>query len=188
MPKKKYEYHGLRNTPEYNIWNSMKQRCVNPRSSSFKRYGAVGITVCDRWKNSFASFYQDMGPRPSKEHSVERIDNLLGYSPENCRWATPEEQANNTKSNLLITAHEVTQTAAQWEKDTGVPSYVIRARIHNHGWSPERAVSSPVGKQIYYKGRYQTLAQWCRELNLEYYKVQQRIKKLHWLPNRAFEK
>jgi hypothetical protein len=188
MAKQKREFHGMRRTPEYDIWNSMKQRCGNPNTSSYKRYGAIGIGVCERWKNSFVAFYEDMGPRPSAHHSVERTDNNAGYCPENCRWATPEEQANNTRSNFLLTVDGKTQTVAMWEKETGIPSFVIRSRIHNHGWTPKKAVTRPVGKQITYKGESKTLAQWCRDLSLDYDRVSQRINKLQWSVKDAFEK
>jgi hypothetical protein len=187
VDKQKREFHGLRNTPEYGIWNSMKQRCSNPKTVSYKRYGAVGIRVCERWEASFLAFHKDMGQRPSSLHSIERINNSLGYSPENCRWATPEEQANNTSSNFLLTIDGRTQSVATWDRETGTPSYIIRARIHNHGWSPKDAVFKPVGKLISYKGRSQTLARWCRELGLNYDRINQRIRKLHWPAEKAFE-
>jgi len=188
MTKQKREFHGLRNTPEYAIWNSMKQRCYNPKHVSYKRYGALGIDICKEWKESFNTFYRDMGPRPSSQYSIERIDNTLGYMPKNCRWATAKEQANNTRNNYIISAFGKAQTVAMWEMETGIPSYVIRARIHRHKWPPEKAVSSPVGKQIEYKGKKDTLSNWCKLLRLDYFKVQQRIKKLGWSATDAFEK
>jgi hypothetical protein len=186
--KKKREFHGLRKSPEYNLWNSMKQRCHNPNSASYERYGAVGVRVCERWIESFASFYKDMGPRPSNQHSVERIENSQGYCPGNCKWATAKEQANNTKNNLVISAFGKTKTLSMWAHETGIPSFVIRSRIQILGWPPEKAVCSPVGKMIEYKGKSDTLAGWCQSLGLDYGKVQQRIKKLGWSTQDAFEK
>lgn len=84
--------HGLWGTPEYNAWSSMKARCRDPKN---RRYGARGITVCKRWNDSFLAFLEDMGPRPSPEHSLDRIDNDGNYEPDNCRWVTPEVQAQN---------------------------------------------------------------------------------------------
>jgi hypothetical protein len=187
MEKQKREWHGLRKTTEYNIWNGMKQRCYNPNDVSYFRYGGVGVTVCDKWKDSFLAFYEDMGPRPTKHHSIDRKDNSLGYSPDNCRWATATEQANNTKSNFRITIDGESKTVAEWSSRSSVPSYVIRARIHNHGWPHKKAVFAPVGKKLIYKGREETLMTWCRLLSLDYDKVQQRIKKLGWPTERAFE-
>jgi len=187
MEKQKREWHGLRKTTEYNIWSAMKQRCSNPNTTEYPRYGGAGVVVCDKWKDSFLAFYTDMGPRPTIHHSVDRKDNSLGYSPDNCRWATAIEQANNTKSNFCITINGESKTVSDWSRVTGVPSYVIRARIHNHCWPHEKAVFSPVGKKLHYKGREETLTTWCNLLSLDYDKVQQRIKKLGWTPERAFE-
>lgn len=187
MEKQKREWHGLGKTNEYNIWNSMKQRCCNPNTISYSRYGGIGITVCDKWKDSFLAFYEDMGPRPTSHHSIDRKDNNLGYFPDNCHWSTVIEQANNTKSNFRLTIDGESKTVAEWSRITGVPSYVIRTRIHRHCWPHKKAVFSPVGKKICYKGREETLAAWCSLLSLNYSKVQQRIKKLGWTIEKAFE-
>ena len=82
--------HGKSGTSEYNIWHGMKQRCLNPKNKGFPNYGGRGITVCDRWINSFENFYEDMGPRPSLEHSIDRKENNGNYEPGNCHWTTEE--------------------------------------------------------------------------------------------------
>lgn len=82
----------MRHTLEYGVWETMKSRCYNPNSISYGDYGGRGISVCDRWKKSFANFYADMGPRPTDNHSIERKDNNKNYDPSNCVWATSKEQ------------------------------------------------------------------------------------------------
>jgi hypothetical protein len=83
-------------TPEYNIWNAMKHRCLNPRHKSYKNYGGRGIKICKRW-NSFINFLRDMGVRPNPKLSLDRINNNGNYCPSNCRWATRHEQRINSR-------------------------------------------------------------------------------------------
>jgi hypothetical protein len=128
--------------PGYDTWRNMKSRCGNPRNARYADYGGRGITVCDRWKNSFENFIADMGLPPSPAHSIERGDNSRGYEPGNCRWATDVEQTNNQRSNVLIEYDGKTQTIAQWARELGINYQTLRQRIQRYGWSVERAFSS----------------------------------------------
>lgn len=89
--------HGMRGTPEYFAWSAMIRRCHSPGAAAFKNYGGRGIFVCTEWRNSFSQFYSDVGPRPSPEHSLDRINVNKGYYPANCRWTTPNVQARNVR-------------------------------------------------------------------------------------------
>jgi hypothetical protein len=126
---------------EYGVWMSMKARCGNPKASSYKRYGARGIAVCERWMK-FENFIQDMGPRPTNKHSLDRIDTDKGYEPGNCRWADQMQQAQTRTNVRKIHAFGETMTAAMWGRRTGITAMTIRNRI-DAGWTPEDAVTKP---------------------------------------------
>lgn len=134
--------HDLSYSPEYAIWKAMKSRCYRVKDCHFKNYGARGIYVCDRWKNSFENFYADMGLRPSPEHSIDRKNNDQPYSPENCRWATEEQQNNNKRTSRLLTFNGRTQTLTQWAYELGFSKSGFRRRLVS-GWSVEEILTLP---------------------------------------------
>jgi hypothetical protein len=96
--------HGGRRTSEWEIWQGIKKRCLNKNCAAYKWYGGRGITICERWRISFENFLADVGPRPSKQHSIDRIDNDGNYEPSNCRWATATEQAYNRRPKRGVAA------------------------------------------------------------------------------------
>jgi len=125
----------------------MLDRCYDEKNSAFHLYGGRGITVCSRWRKSFEAFQRDMGPRPSRRHSVDRINTDGNYEPGNCRWATPKEQARNMRSNRILTAFGKSLCVAAWAEETGIPVGVLRDRIGKLGWETERALSTPARRR-----------------------------------------
>ncbi len=133
---------GAKLPPEYAVWSSILARTQNPKTKNFKDYGGRGITVCERWL-SFENFFEDMGERPGKEYSIERNNNNLGYSPDNCRWATKVEQNNNRRSNHPITHNGRTINLGQWADELGIKVSTIQCRL-NIGWGINKALTTPV--------------------------------------------
>lgn len=135
--------HGKSNSRIYRIWRNMKSRCYCKKNAIYKYYGERGITVCDEWVDDFKSFYYwAMQNGYADELSIDRKDVNGNYEPNNCRWATKKEQANNTRNNRIITYKGVTLTLSQWSEKTGINSKTIQTRLNN-GWSVEKALSTP---------------------------------------------
>lgn len=135
--------HGLCESPEYEVWAAMIQRCTNPSAQEYPRYGARGISVCERWRD-FAHFIEDMGPRSSPDHSIDRKDNNGNYEPSNCRWATRKQQDRNKRSNRIVTAFGRTGPLETFIK--GGSQTLEYRRAYNRlarGWSAEDALSVP---------------------------------------------
>jgi len=133
--------HGMCNTPEYNTWDGMKQRCSNPNHESFNHYGGRGIKVCDEWVNSFENFIIDMGKKPSANHSIERINNNENYHPSNCKWATHLEQSINKRTSKPIVYNGNPTTINQLSRDTGIAYSTLNHRIRKMAMSPDESVA-----------------------------------------------
>ena len=123
--------HGKSKTQEYAIWKSMKERCYTRSNNSYKNYGQRGIQVCERWKNNFMNFLNDMGKCP-KNLTLERINNNGDYSPQNCKWASILEQANNTRKNRHFIFNNHRMTTAQIARKVGIKYSVLMERIYDH--------------------------------------------------------
>lgn len=133
--------HGSRYRAEYLSWAGAKGRCFNARNKYFARYGGRGITMCDRWRYSFATFLADMGSRPANAE-LERINNDGAYEPSNCRWASRTEQVRNRSTTRRLTWMGVTRTLAEWASHCHLDVDTVENR-YELGWSPERILTQP---------------------------------------------
>ena len=127
----------------YNSWIAMIHRCRDPKNSAYKYYGGRGITVCERWADSFQTFLSDMGSPPTPSHQIDRVDNDKGCEPGNCRWTTRKQQCRNRRSNHILTANGQSKTLAEWVEQTGISRGALWSRI-SRGWKPDDAVNTPV--------------------------------------------
>jgi len=128
---------------EYGIWHNMLRRCADPSNPAYQRYGGRGILVCREWRESFVTFLQDMGFRPSSRHTLERVNNDIGYSRTNCVWATRLEQGRNKRNNRLLNVEGVCLCLQEWSEKSGVSRETIAGRL-DRDWSTRRAIFTPV--------------------------------------------
>lgn len=132
--------HGGTNLPEYKTYVDAKCRCRNANTPNFSLYGGRGIEF--RFE-SFEEFYAELGEKPTRHHSIDRIDNNGHYEKGNVRWATRAEQSRNRRSSRLITINGKTQCVTDWGAEVGIQPSTIRARL-KHGWPPDQAVLCPL--------------------------------------------
>jgi hypothetical protein len=152
--------HKMNGSPEHKIWAGLKQRCLNKLSQGYENYGGRGITVCQRWQESFENFFEDMGPRPSKNHSIERIDNDGPYSPENCKWATIKEQSKNKRPNkreIWMLYNGEKKSLGEWAKIAGLSRHTVYCRLFQYNWRIEDVLNPPS------KNRWSTASDECLE-------------------------
>jgi len=128
--------------PTYQVWTGIKRRCFKPSASGYQNYGAKGIVVCDRWRNSFTSFLEDMGERPDRS-TIDRIDNSKGYEPGNCRWATSTEQIRNRRITRWLMFRGETRTLKEWADTFSLGYACVHHRLDMLGWSVEDALTQP---------------------------------------------
>ena len=131
---------------EHTTWQNMKKRCLDQNNAHYHNYGGRGITVCDRWVNSFENFYADMGKKPTNKHTLERINNDGNYEPSNCKWATRQEQLLNKRVRKDALIHEGL-TTSEWAKKVGCSTTAAYYRIKTHGTPYLEAIRALKGKQ-----------------------------------------
>lgn len=168
--------HGKAHTRVNEIWKKMRRRCQNRSDVSYERYGARGISVCERWQ-TFENFYADMGDPPTRKHSIDRINNEGNYEPENCRWATVLEQSNNKRSNTVLTFRGQSKTIAEWAREIGISPFRLSSRLAA-GWGVKEALTSPVAKStvIEARGLKLTVAEWAARLGMHIATIYCRLK------------
>jgi len=126
--------HNMSNTVEYKTYHRIIVRCYDTKYKRYYDYGGRGITVCDRWLESFENFLEDMGYKPSKDHSIDRIDNDKGYSKDNCRWATIKDQSRNKRNTTYITCNGERKSIQDWADMLEIKHHTIYTRMCR-GWS-----------------------------------------------------
>ena len=186
--------HGMsKGTRVYRKWAGMKTRCYNQNEPTWKYYGGRGITVCDRWKDSFENFYADMGD-PAEDMTLDRIDNNKGYSSENCRWATMKQQAVNRSNNHWIEYDGERKTLYNWAKDLGIDHTLLIYRI-KAGWSVGETlgfIERKVARKPYKNARYLTYngetkdaREWAKERNIKRTTLLMRLDNYEWPLSKA---
>ena len=169
--------HGKYGTSIYKVWANMIQRCNNPDSSYYHRYGARGIKVCDSWLK-FENFYKDMGDNP-RGFCLERVDNNGDYCPENCKWVSPKEQARNRETSVEVTYNGKTQCIAAWEEELGFNHGTLWTRLYSYNWTIEKAMTAPVKETnrvpVTAFGKTQSLTKHAKEYGLGLTTVQARL-------------
>jgi hypothetical protein len=156
--------HGYYKDPVYDVWKQMKLRCNNPTNTQYFNYGGRGISVCDRWIESFENFYEDMGKAPDGM-SLDRIDNSGDYSLENCRWATRLDQANNRRTNIYVTIFGVTKSFKDICREFDFNYTLSVARYGRYGWNILSALLVPNLQGVPNKKVISAFAKHKRELN-----------------------
>jgi hypothetical protein len=151
IPGARYSRHGLARRghmhPLYRVWQGMRRRCLDPVCKHYSDYGGRGVTVCERWNDSFEAFLADMGERPTAEHQLDRYpDNDGNYEPSNCRWAVRSANCRNRRSNKIIEFAGERLCISDWAERVGLSFNALQQRLKN-GWAVDRALTEPLHKQ-----------------------------------------
>lgn len=176
--------HRIRTT-EYETWVQMKARCSNRNNPNWRYYGARGITVCKRWSKSYEAFLKDVGRRPSRDHTLGRIENSKGYFPGNVRWETYTEQNRNKSDNKVFSVNGVPMCVSELTERSGLKRVTLVSRLR-HGWSLEDALKTPLkkGRLITVGGQRKTSCGWSKITGVKASTILVRLK-LGWKPRDA---
>jgi hypothetical protein len=134
--------HNMTRSPEYRAWQAMRERCSNPKNKVWDHYGGRGIKVSEEW-NEFPPFFAHIGSRPSRKHSLDRIDNEGDYCPGNVRWSTTKVQGRNKRGTVMVTINGETRSLPELADLAGIPPHIAWRRIYVSGWSVERTLATP---------------------------------------------
>ncbi|KAA9018278.1 hypothetical protein F4U96_09205 [Sphingobium limneticum] len=190
------------NKPEWQSWNNMRHRCRNEKHPFYPKYGERGITVSDEWYDSFQTFLDDMGKRPSLDHVLGRLDHSKGYHVGNCRWTTRSEQnlnmirkpAPNQPRMEPITYRGVTKTMSEWASDKGISPTAMSHRLTTYGWTLDEALGDtprtaargyPKQYFIEWQGVRRHVSEWAAQAGMSSDCLLGRINRLGWTMDRA---
>ena len=178
--------HGMTGTVLHKRWLNMKSRCNNPNNKRYERYGGRGIKVCKEWENDFMAFYNWAISNGFEESlSIDRIDNNKGYSPDNCRWATPRQQANNTRRNIIVERDGEKVTLSDLCRNLGLNYRLVLSRIES-GMTVEMAISKDFKKRIPERDKYyKELEEKAQNAGIKYHTVYSRIFVYGWSEEKA---
>ena len=180
--------HGERTSSEYRAWTHAKSRCFNSNVPEFKNYGGRGISMCDRWRNSFERFLEDMGRRLSSGHSIDRIDVNGNYEPGNCRWATSKEQANNKRCNRLIEISGETRTMAQWADLAGLSRETMLKRVKKGFTGKSLIAPSNEPDTLTFQGVTASIPEWSKITGIQKSTLYWRLNSQSWDIEKALTK
>jgi len=189
VAKKQMTTHGKTKTRTYNVWISMRKRCLNPNHKSYNDYGGRGITICNKWLDNFENFLDDMGESPNGK-SLDRIDNNKGYYKDNCRWSSWKEQANNRRNSKIINFNGKSMCCSDWEKELNFGSGLIGKRLKN-GWGMNKILTTPakpIRVKFEYMGQIKTLSEWSKFLGISSHTLYDRLHVQKLSINESFNK
>lgn len=164
---------------EYHSWENIIQRCTNPKNTYYSRYGGRGIKICDRWRNSFDAFLEDMGRAPTKNHTVGRLDNEGDYEPGNCEWQTRKVQQNNRSNTHYIEVDGKQVSRGELAESMGLTISQLVTRM-KHNWTAEEMKSTPVKphwRHLTFNGKSQSMSDWSRELGISLQTISTRLRR-----------